>query len=290
MHAHLSFALLALAVPFQQPPAKPAPEKPAAEKPADPRMERVEALKKECEDAQQKTYAARRAAKTAEERRKIEDPEASFCPRFKEIVQENPKDEAALVALTWLVLESPETKDRDEALEAIGRDHASSPSPSLTTLCGRLGGMQNLGSTVLETIVAKNKDHAVQGTALYALATHRLGSAKQARSIQTGPKEQAEGLKGWLGEARFAELSKLDAAKTEKEATTLLERVAKDFADVPARSSTLGDSARGDLHEMRDLVVGKPAPDIEAEDLAGAAFKLSDYRGKVVLLDFWGNW
>jgi len=41
---------------------------------------------------------------------------------------------------------------------------------------------------------------------------------------------------------------------------------------------------------MRDLVVGKPAPDTEAEDLAGAAFKLSDYRGKVVLLDFWGNW
>ena len=26
------------------------------------------------------------------------------------------------------------------------------------------------------------------------------------------------------------------------------------------------------------------------EDLNGVAFKLSDYRGKVVVLDFWGDW
>jgi thiol-disulfide isomerase/thioredoxin len=36
--------------------------------------------------------------------------------------------------------------------------------------------------------------------------------------------------------------------------------------------------------------VDKEVPDIEGEDLDGKAFKLSDYRGKVVLLAFWGNW
>jgi cytochrome oxidase Cu insertion factor (SCO1/SenC/PrrC family) len=36
--------------------------------------------------------------------------------------------------------------------------------------------------------------------------------------------------------------------------------------------------------------VDKQVPDIEGEDLDGQAFKLSDYRGKVVMLDFWGNW
>ena len=36
--------------------------------------------------------------------------------------------------------------------------------------------------------------------------------------------------------------------------------------------------------------VGKAAPEIEGEDIDGEKFKLSDYRGKVVLLDFWGNW
>jgi cytochrome oxidase Cu insertion factor (SCO1/SenC/PrrC family) len=36
--------------------------------------------------------------------------------------------------------------------------------------------------------------------------------------------------------------------------------------------------------------IGRPAPEIEGEDLDGKTFKLSDYRGKVVVLDFWGNW
>jgi len=36
--------------------------------------------------------------------------------------------------------------------------------------------------------------------------------------------------------------------------------------------------------------IGQVAPEIVAEDLDGQTFKLSDYRGKVVLLDFWGNW
>ena len=34
----------------------------------------------------------------------------------------------------------------------------------------------------------------------------------------------------------------------------------------------------------------KTAPEIEGEDIEGVAFKLSDYRGKVVMLDFWGDW
>ena len=38
------------------------------------------------------------------------------------------------------------------------------------------------------------------------------------------------------------------------------------------------------------VALGKPAPDITGEDIEGTSFKLSDYRGKVVMLDFWGNW
>src|SRR5262249_29835727 len=38
------------------------------------------------------------------------------------------------------------------------------------------------------------------------------------------------------------------------------------------------------------LQVGNLAPEIEGEDIDGKNFKLSDYRGKVVLLDFWGHW
>jgi len=38
------------------------------------------------------------------------------------------------------------------------------------------------------------------------------------------------------------------------------------------------------------IQVGNKALEIEGEDIQGNKFKLSDYRGKVVMLDFWGNW
>jgi hypothetical protein len=36
--------------------------------------------------------------------------------------------------------------------------------------------------------------------------------------------------------------------------------------------------------------VGDLAPEIVGNDVDGSEFKLSDYRGKVVVLDFWGDW
>jgi thiol-disulfide isomerase/thioredoxin len=38
------------------------------------------------------------------------------------------------------------------------------------------------------------------------------------------------------------------------------------------------------------LIAGKVAPEITGEDIDGKAHKLSDYRGKVVVLNFWGSW
>lgn len=36
--------------------------------------------------------------------------------------------------------------------------------------------------------------------------------------------------------------------------------------------------------------IGAEAPEIVGVDLDGVEFKLSDYRGKVVMLDFYGDW
>ena len=44
------------------------------------------------------------------------------------------------------------------------------------------------------------------------------------------------------------------------------------------------------VHDPADLEIGKVAPNIEAEDLDGVKFNLTDYRGKVVVIDFWGDW
>ena len=43
-------------------------------------------------------------------------------------------------------------------------------------------------------------------------------------------------------------------------------------------------------HDPEDLAIGKVAPEIQGVDGDGMPFKLSDYRGQVVLLDFWGDW
>jgi poly(3-hydroxybutyrate) depolymerase/thiol-disulfide isomerase/thioredoxin len=44
------------------------------------------------------------------------------------------------------------------------------------------------------------------------------------------------------------------------------------------------------LKELKFRAAGKPAPEIEGLDLDGRSIRLSDYRGRAVLLNFWGTW
>ena len=52
-------------------------------------------------------------------------------------------------------------------------------------------------------------------------------------------------------------------------------------------SLLLAAGAHGAGFEARP---GTPAPGLKAHDLAGAPKTLADYRGKVVLLNFWASW
>ena len=56
------------------------------------------------------------------------------------------------------------------------------------------------------------------------------------------------------------------------------------------RGETFQEAVAGDVFQLERLNIGMQAPEIEGEDLDGVTFKLSDYRGKVVVLDFWGDW
>ena len=89
------------------------------------------------------------------------------------------------------------------------------------------------------------------------------------------------------GKEYVADLLKQDRGKAVKEIEATFEWAAEEYADVKLDSETIADRAKAELFEIRHLSVGKVAPDIAGEDQDGRRFELSDYRGKVVLLDFW---
>jgi thiol-disulfide isomerase/thioredoxin len=55
-----------------------------------------------------------------------------------------------------------------------------------------------------------------------------------------------------------------------------------------ADKSALADKVRDDL--ARIAMVGKPAPVAVAKDIHGNVFRLSDLKGRYVLMDFWATW
>src|SRR5262249_2164119 len=89
----------------------------------------------------------------------------------------------------------------------------------------------------------------------------------------------------------FARFIALDPDALMREAEAVFERILREFAEVGrSDDKTLGQEARAELDEIRNLCVGKPAPEIEGEDVDGPRFRLSDYRGKVTVVSFWADW
>ena len=93
---------------------------------------------------------------------------------------------------------------------------------------------------------------------------------------------------GLYGKEYLAELLRQDRARAIKEIEAVLEQAAEKYGDVKLPSGdTAAERAKAELFEIRNLSVGKEAPHLEGKDENGKRFKLSDYPGKVVLLDFW---
>jgi hypothetical protein len=108
--------------------------------------------------------------------------------------------------------------------------------------------------------------------------------------------KQLESWEKAYGKEAIADIRKGDKAAQQKRAEELLEKITKDndyaatIVERGDKNVTLGDLAQRELFEWRELQPGKPVPEIAGEDIDGKSFKLSDYKGQVVLLDFWGHW
>jgi hypothetical protein len=169
-------------------------------------------------------------------------------------VEKNPQDPAALDALAMIVTRTAGPA-AEKASQLLVDNHLESEKLSdvcLGLLYSRSPGASNLLRTVLEKSPHKN----VQATACFALG-------KQIMDNPEGDRQEAE---------------------------ALFERIVNEFGEEKIRDRSLLQMAESNLYELRNLQIGMTAPDIEGEDVDGVKFKLSDYRGKVVVLDFWGDW
>jgi thiol-disulfide isomerase/thioredoxin len=193
-----------------------------------------------------------------------------------QFAQKHANAPAAVDALVW-VLENAAVADkdqatgtaslRDQALQLLTRDHLM--KPEFANVCQRLADKPLPDvEELLRTAVAKHAEKDVRGLAGFALG---LCLARQAEQWQS--RDAAK------------------AASLVQQAEQQLLHVQEQYGLVPyGEKKTLGEASRQKLYELRYLTVGRPAAEIEGKDFDSRPFKLSDYKGKVVFLDFWANW
>jgi len=216
--------------------------------------------------------------------------------KFLELAEKHPDDPIALDALmqaVWQVNGTPwpvelvgEDTARAKAFELILRDHVR--SDKLGPLCQRVSyGFCKEYETFLRAVMEKNPHVNVRATACVSLGRF-LNTRLQRLDLCKEQPELAKEFGELFGKDYLADLLRQDRDKAIEEIEAVFEQAAEKYADVKlSDDDTVSERAKAELFGMRNLNVGKVAPDIEGEDQDGKRFKLSDYRGKVVLLDFW---
>lgn len=161
----------------------------------------------------------------------------------------------------------------DDLVQLVLQHHLANPKMGQFCFDLRYRSTESWAEKVLQEAAAKHPGEAVRGQAVYSLGVyHRYRAQPWGEKITED--EQAK---------RFAEAAKYFTEVTKRYAAVT----------TPDGKAKLGDKAARELiriENLPNLKVGKTAPEIVGEDMDGKKFKLSDYRGKVVLLDFWGHW
>jgi len=181
------------------------------------------------------------------------------------LAEVNPNDAAAVPALSFVVSKSGYSPNgmpaRTKAVAALKEKHLDKAgiAPALQALSTGPDGKD-----ILRGVLTKNKDKDAQGAAAFLLGSRLIDEADRA------PAGKGDDLA--------------------KEGEGLLTRVEKEFAGATLNGMPLGKQATDKLYVVRNLSVGKMAPDVEGTDLDGKKIKLSSYRGKVVVVDIWATW
>jgi len=233
-------------------------------------------------------------------------PAWSYAPRFLAFAEAHPGDPAGVAALFWVADLIGAVGDRDRALvpiiarslDRIAASHVD--DPRVDALCRTIAfsGAMPSSEGFLRSASEKAKDRAVRGRAGLGLARLLEGRREQALSpwFDRPSRSKHQELAIELTDpAYFAGIRAVDPKSLMVEVDREFARVAKEYGDVvadsrPGRDRTIAEVVETELFEVRHLGLGQVAPEIEGRDSDDTPFKLSDYRGKVVVLTFSGNW
>jgi peroxiredoxin len=184
-----------------------------------------------------------------------------------DLAERHADEPLALAARTWVVnggIVAWSTPESAEALRLLEEKHLNDaglgPALLLAPVYSTLPGADRL----LRAAWEKSPHRAVRGTACYGLALRLQTESNRAAKDQP-----------------------TESASKAREAERLLEVVLKDYADVERYRGTIGGDATALLFRIRNLIVGKPAPDFRCTDIEDHEVKFSDLKGRVIVLDFW---
>jgi type II secretory pathway pseudopilin PulG len=221
-------------------------------------------------------------------------------PQLLEWIQNNPKAPVALDALVHVVSqeywlnnhtshsgwgqESPQAK----AINLMLRDFID--SDKLGEACNRIHYcLRQECETFLRAVFEKSPHREVKGLACLRLAQF-LGNRLEKVELLKDQPEAAKRFETLYGKDYLGALQRQDRLKVMEEAEALYDRALTNYGDVKTPyDGTVAETAKTDLFEIRHLAIGREALEIEEVDQDGQQFKLSDYRGKVVLLYFWSE-
>ncbi|MFO0938154.1 MAG: hypothetical protein U0798_16745 [Gemmataceae bacterium] len=251
------------------------------EKKTESRPEKLVALQKEMATERNNLIKEYQEEKELAEKNKIRDKilvdlPKKYAAKYLAIAEENPKDETGFKAIMQVIGSGAGTPAAKKANEMLVAYHVENPMIADSVMAMSRGGSEET-TKFLKAVLARNPSRDAKGRAAFALAQQIAGKIEAAKTEK-------------------------DAIKLEDDAKVYLNQIVKEFADVhlmkiPANAKIeprlLGKMATRELKSIgniKNLKPGKPAPEIEGPDMDEKTFKISDYKGKVVMLDFWGHW